>query len=331
MNLARIFDRLKVAPPSRKAVSYWGGIAALVVLAGLPFVIFSLSAPTSEIESGGRHDISGSLASGAHDRTAGPTPSVTPHATPMPDPTTIPDSSSAVMGGRVAPDAGISLPPLPPATAATDYLGMDFDLQCWPSINVIPGRSSIVNCDIRSFHGFSGEIALDCVVEAMTCSVGPSKLQAPAGVDSAGVRVRVTAPENVVVGTKTLSISAVSGESGAAHRGAEVRVTVPPPFSMNCESVDVSIAQGSEGALKCWVAFAEGFSDELKLSVVDSGGARVALDISSLTPVPLQTRSFVVDIPAGPLALGDYVVRVEASSARYRQETAASFQVVPAG
>lgn len=324
MNPARLIPRLRALSPGRSAATFWGAISALVALATLPFLLLAVTAPSSEIEGG--VDGTGPSAS-----ISSATPSAVPATAPAPDVLTGSVAPAPVNPGLVAPTPAVAAPTATrttPAAVAVD-LGADFDIQCWPSLAVVPGASATVECNIPVFNGDGSDISLSCKVEGMDCRLSPDKVKAVEDETATRSRLTVTAPDAAGVGVRTASVVATGGETGSALKQADVEISVPPPFSLSCESIGTSFVKGEDASIGCWISFEQGFSDEVNLAVLDpETGATV--DPATFRPVENQTKTFTIRLDTGGKKAGSHFVRVGASSPKYTVETVTSFELTPA-
>lgn len=320
----RLIPRLRALFPGRSAATFWGAISALVALATLPFLLLAVTAPSSEIE-------------GAVDST-GPAASIS-SATPPAAPATAPSPGDRTGSAEPAPTGPSPVTPTlavapvnqsrtAPAAAAVD-LGADFDIQCWPSLAVVPGASATVECNIPVFNGDGSDISLSCKVEGMDCRLSPDKVKAVEDETATRSRLTVTAPDAAGVGVRTASVVATGGETGSALKQADVEISVPPPFSLSCESIGTSFVKGQDASIGCWISFQQGFSEEVSLAVLDpKDGATV--DPATFRPVENQTKTFTILLDTSGKKAGSHFVRVGASSPKYTVETVASFELMPA-
>jgi hypothetical protein len=310
----------------RNVLAYWAALAGLLLLAGVPVAILSATAPSSQVEDGG-----GLSAISQTVRRSGPTypiDSLTPSPAGSGNPQS-PGSPAPSRGVDVAP--GRSSSAQAPSTQAPANLDAGFGIQCWPDLDVVPGGSATVECNIPLLHGFTGEIGLSCQVAGMSCSLSPNPVMAVADRSAMTTRLTVTAPDASPVGMVLASVSATGGETGSAMKTTDVRVNVPAPFLVRCESVGASFVKGEEAAMKCWISFHGGFQDAVAVTVLDAAGIPVALDTATMAAAPNQTRAFNLQFDTAALAAGVHQVKVGVSSNRYLQEAAAVFSVVPAG
>lgn len=321
------FGKLQVvrraASGGGKALTQWAALAGLLLLAGVPVAILSATAPSTQVENdGGITEISETVRS---DPSKPSDPVFTsPTGSPNPEPPSAPEPSP---GGSVT---AVRIPSGPaPSNLAPANLDAGFGIQCWPDLDVVPGTSATVECNVPLLNGFTGEIDLSCRVAGMSCSLSPNPVVAVANRSAMTTRLTVTAPDSSPVGMVLAAVSATGGETGAAMKTTDVRVNVPSPFLVRCESLGASFEKGEEAAMKCWISFHGGFRDDVVLSVLDASGVPVALDTATMAAAPNQTRAFNLEIDTGALAAGVHQVKVAVSSNRYLQEAAAVFSVVP--
>jgi hypothetical protein len=220
--------------------------------------------------------------------------------------------------------------PQPAAGGAPNARSADFDIQCWPTLAVSPGRSTTVDCNIPVYHGDGSEIALACEVAGMACVMSPNRVQTLEDRRTLTAKLTVSAPASAPVGIRRATVVATGGETGAALEQSEVDVNVPPPFSVSCESIGATFAKGAQARIKCWVTFTEGSGDAVNLSIKDPAKVPAGLDTLTLTPAPNQTKVFSIVLDTNRIDAGNHTVRVGATSPRYEQEAWAIFQVLPA-
>lgn len=323
MNISHLTARWRISSSGKNAGAYWGALALLLLLAGVPFALLSWAAPESRSEGTSDTRIAGSAgnlrpssapgAAAPHIGVEGAVP-----ATPTPQ-------SSAGPAPRIAAERL----PAPAPAAAAKAAETDFGIECWPTLAVVPGGASTISCNVPVFHGDGSDISLTCRAEGMTCHMNPSKVRTTVDNRTLSAQLTVVAPPSAPVGTRKAVAVASGGETGAAVEQAEVDVSIPPPFSVSCESIGAAFAKGAYAEIKCWVAFVEGFSDDVALAVKDSGATSTGLDVDLLRAAPNQTRSFTIGFNTGNLDSGVHAIRVGASSARYQQDSLATFQVLP--
>lgn len=314
----------RAAGRGRKVLTYWAALAGLLLLAGVPVAVLSATAPSTQVEDGGGiTEVSETV------RGSGSADPIDP-AVPSPAGSLNPEAS-----GSPAPSPGVSAAAVrtpsgqAPSNAAPVNLDAGFGIQCWPDLDVVPGGSATVECNIPLLNGFTGEIDLSCRVAGMSCSLSPNPVLAVPNRSAMTTRLTVTAPDSSPVGLVLAAVSATGGETGAATKTTDVRVNVPPPFLVRCESLGASFVKGEEAAMKCWISFHGGFRDDVVLSVLDASGVPVTLDVAKMPAAPNQTRAFNLQIDTAALAAGLHQVKVGVSSNRYLQEAAAVFSVVP--
>lgn len=304
---------------------YWGGLALLVFLAAVPFVLFSVTAPSSEVDR--PVQLSSSSRSLDGDPPSAPSDPSSPAARPV---------AAEAGAASPTPRAAVQAPAGRPARSAASSGGADdradgdFEIGCWPEAAVIPGRSATVDCSVEITNGYDSEISIACRVEGMECAVSPARLQPVPGQDTMPAKLTISAPASAAVGTRLAAVTATGGETGAAQRHADVNVDVPPPFSVSCESVGTSFVVGSQAQVKCWVTFHEGFGDDVSLRLLNGAAVDATLDTTLLSPAPNETRSFVIQVDTAGLANRPYALQVGAASDRYREEATALFQIIPA-
>ena len=259
-----------------------------------------------------------------------------------------PNQSSGLVPSPVSAEAGATAAPLPKPAPPTPAAGntaarapsrsaknaspfnpTDFQVQCWPAMVVLPGRSATVECSVLLVNGYSGEIGLACRVEGMGCAMAPDRVHAVSGQSAMPARLTVTGPASSEVGTRVVSVTATGRGATAPARTAEVKVNVPPPFSVSCESVGASFVKGEKARLKCWVTFVDGSADGVSLSLKKEDGLPAGLDTTTIPPAPNQTRAFMIELDTSELQSRNYVLHVSASSGRYHQDATAVFSVVP--
>jgi hypothetical protein len=314
----------RAAGRGRKVLTYWAALAGLLLLAGVPVAVLSATAPSTQVEDGGGITEASETVPGS-----GSDDPIDP-AVPSPAGSLNPEAS-----GSPAPSPGVSVAAVrtpsgqAPPNAAPANLDAGFGIQCWPDLDVVPGGSATVECNIPLLNGFTGEIDLSCRVAGMSCSLSPNPVVAVPNRSAMTTRLTVTAPESSPVGLVLAAVAATGGETGAAMKTTDVRVNVPPPFLVRCESLGASFVKGEEAAMKCWISFHGGFRDDVVLSVLDASGVPVTLDVAKMPAAPNQTRAFNLQIDTGALAAGLHQVKVGVSSNRYLQEAAAVFSVVP--
>jgi hypothetical protein len=321
MSLGRL-PALRRGEGGRRVLTYWGALGALLVFAGLPLAILSATAPSSQVEGGaGISRIRGIVEDRSGSTSAGTD-------VPSPSTTESPEAELTNPPQQKANGAAIR-PPAPEGPSKAGQAGLDagFEVQCWPDLDVVPGRSASVDCSIPLHNGYTGEISLSCRVAGMSCELNPNRVVAVADRNAMSTRLTVTAPGSASVALVIASVSATEGETGSEMKTADVRVNVPPPFLVRCESVGTSFVRGEPAAMKCWVSFHHGFSDEVALRIVGASGVPAALDTASLAAAPDQTRAFNIEIDTAALAPGIHSVNVEVSSNRYLHEAAAVFSV----
>lgn len=323
MNIAELIAKLRAWSPGRSVAVYWGGLAVLILMAGLPFFLLSATATTSESERPPEGRLSGAVrtSSAASPGTASSTPRAAALA-----PSPSPDGAVAeTPAGEPARAVQALNPGSPPNVREAD-----FDLQCWPTLAVSPGRSATIDCNIPVYSGDGSEIALSCQVAGMNCVMSPDRVQTLEDRRTLTAKLTVSAPVSAAVGLRRATVVAAGGETGAALEQSDVDVNVPPPFSVSCESIGATFARGAEARIKCWVAFLEGAQDVVNLTMRDPGKVAAGLDTSSLTPAPNQTKVFGIVLDTNRIAPGNHTVRLAATTSRYEQEAWAMFEILPA-
>ncbi|HEX2052340.1 MAG TPA: hypothetical protein VHJ78_01260 [Actinomycetota bacterium] len=325
---AELLEKWRAVSPGRSAAVYWGGFAVLAVMAAVPFILLTLTAPSSEVDRPVRLARSSPTVGSSFGE---PAPSITPQASPSAGESGAAASPSPQAGGGPArARASRTLAPADTGPAGSDrFPDGEFDVQCWPTTAVVPGRTSTVDCRVLLTNGYSGDISLGCRIPGMECSLSPDRIHAIPSETAMTTRLTVTAPAGAPVSTRVASVTATGGESGAAQKHADVTVNVPPPFSVSCETVGAFFVQGTKAQVKCWVTFYDWLGRDVSLRLRNGAGVVAALDTSTLAPAPNQTRAFNIDLDTTGLPSRPYVLHVDAVSEPYRQEAAALFQVVP--
>lgn len=321
MNISKLAARWRISSPGNTAATYSVALAILLLLAGVPFVLLSWAAPESKAEGSPATRLTGSLAN---------RPASSPiTAASLPGIDVAPPSPQA--SSSQTPQAAATRAPAPAAAPARSAKGAkaDFEIECWPTLSVVPGGTSTVDCNVPVFNGDGSDISLTCRVDGMTCAISPQKVRTTVDNRTLAAKLTVTAPDSAPVGIRKAVAIASGGETGAAVKQADVDVNVPPPFTVSCESIGAAFSKGADAKIKCWVAFLEGYSEEVALAVKDSGATSAGLDVYSLTVAPNQTRSFTIQLNTRNLESGIHAIRVGASTARYQQDAVASFQVLP--
>lgn len=320
LKFAGLSEKWRALSPGQSAAAYWAGFLVLLMLAGMPFVVLSVTAPSSDTER--EVDVVG---------LSRPAPGPSSPTPGLQSPTAFAEveaPGARPPASRPRPDD--TSPAIDPSLtkAVSDFRGSDFQVQCWPAMTVLPGASSTVDCSILLSRGFSSVISLTCRVAGMSCAMSPDVIKPVNDVDMITTRLTVTAPEGVPVGTRPVSVTAAGGRAGAPLKQADVDVNVPPPFSMSCESVGVSFQQGEIATLKCWVTFLDGSPEDVALSIKNGAGLPAGLDVKTLSPVPNQTKAFTIELDTDALDSRTYSLLVGASSPRYQQDATARFDVV---
>lgn len=326
MNISDLAARWRISSPGKNAAAYWGALAILVLLAGVPFVLLSWAAPESEAERSSDTRLaasSGNLRPASSPSPAASLPGTDAAAAPTPSPQV--DSSPA-------PQAAAARVPAPaasaPAKAAAKAAEADFEIECWPTLAVVPGGTTTIDCNVPVFNGDGSDISLTCSVQGMACRMSPEKVRTTVDNRTLSAKLTVVAPASAPVGVRKAVAVASGGETGAAVKQAEVDVNVPPPFTVSCESIGAAFAKGADAKIKCWVAFLDGFTDDVSLAVKDSGATSAGLDVYNLRVAPNQTRSFTIQFSTASLDSGIHTIRVGASSVRYQQDSVAAFQIL---
>lgn len=326
MNFSDLAARWRISSPGKNAAAYWGSLAILLLLAGVPFVLLSWAAPESKSERPSDTRLAGSVG----------------NLRPASSPSTVASPPGNDVAAATTPSPPGSLTPTPQGTTArvpepvaaapakaAKAAKADFEIECWPTLAIVPGGTATINCNVPVFNGDGSDISLTCRVEGMTCQMTPEKVRTTVDNRTLAAKLTVIAPESAPVGIRKAIAVASGGETGAAVKQAEVDVNIPPPFTVSCESIGAAFAKGADAKIKCWVAFLEGFSDDVALAVKDSGETSAGLDVHVLPVAPNQTRSFTIQFNTGSLDAGIHSIRVGASSVRYQQDSVASFQVLP--
>jgi hypothetical protein len=323
MNISELTARWRISSPGNSAATYSVALTILLLLAGVPFLLLSWAAPESEAERSPDTRLTGSL--GNLRPASSPTAAVSLPGVDIAAPPSPQASSSET------PQVAATHAPAPaPAAPAKGAKGAeaDFEIECWPTLSVVPGGTSTVDCNVPVFNGDGSDISLSCSVDGMTCSMSPGKVRTTVDNRTLAAKLTVTAPGSAPVGIRKAVAIASGGETGAAVKQADVDVNVPPPFTVSCESIGAAFSRGADAKIKCWVAFLEGYSEEVALAIKDSGATSAGLDVQSLGVAPNQTRSFTIQLNTGSLESGIHAIRVGASTARYQQDAVAAFQVL---
>lgn len=322
LNTAELIAKWRALSPGKSVAIYWGGLALLVLMAGVPFFLLSATATTSEAERSSDSRLTGAVGASSTttpDALSSPSFSAGSSASPSPDGTVI----QTPVGGPVRP--------LPAnAVASADDRGADFDIQCWPTLAVSPGRSTTIDCNIPVYNGDGSEIALACQVTGMACVMSPDRVQPLEDRRTLTAKLTVSAPASAPVGLRRATVVATGGETGASLEQADVDVNVPPPFSVSCESIGATFVQGAEARIKCWVTFMEDSDDVVSLSIKDPGRVAAGLDALTLTGTLNQTKVFSIVLDTERIAPGNHSVRLGATTPRYEQEAWALFEIRPA-
>lgn len=322
MNTAELIAKWRALSPGRSVAVYWGGLAALVLMAGLPFLFLSATATTSEAERPSPSRAAGSVGASSTLRpNAFSSPSLAAGSAATPNPDNAVARTFSDEQARQQPADG---------APASNVKGADFDIQCWPTLAVSPGRSTTIDCNIPVYHGDGSEIALSCQVAGMACAMSPDRVQALEDRRTLSAKLTVTAPTSAPVGLRRATVVATGGETGAALEQSDVDVNVPTPFSVSCESIGATFVKGTDARIKCWVTFMEGADDVVSLSIKDPAKVAAGLDTLSLPPAPNQTKVFSIVLDTNRITPGNHTVRVGATSPRYEQDAWAIFQVLPA-
>ena len=323
MNTGDVVAKWRAMSPGKGAAAFWGALTALLLLAALPLVLLSMTAPSSKAEKpleDGRR-----LAASARNAAPDSSPSTVPSLPGIDD-----AGSKPPVPQRPATPGAPALSTLVTPAAADHVRATDFDLQCWPTMSVVPGTSSTIDCDVSGFNGDGTEISLTCRAEGMVCRMSPETVKDVKDNRTVVAKLTVTAPGSASVGTYTAKAMAAGGETGAALEETEVDVSVPPPFSVSCESIGAAFEKGADARIKCWVAFQEGSADDVALTIKNPREVPATLDVAAVRGVPNQTRSFTILLSTEQLESRSYMVRITASSLRYSQEAGALFQILPA-
>jgi hypothetical protein len=323
MNISELAARWRTSSPGNSAATYSVALAILLLLAGVPFVLLSWAAPDSKAERSPDTRLTGSLGN--------PRPASSPSAIASLPGVDVAAPPSPQASSSQNPQVAATRAPAPAAAApAKGAKGAeaDFEIECWPTLSVVPGGTSTVDCNVPVFNGDGSDISLSCRVEGMTCAMSPEKVRTTVDNRTLAAKLTVVAPESAPVGIRKAVAIASGGETGAAAKQADVDVNIPPPFTVSCESIGAAFAKGADAKIKCWVAFLEGYSEDVALAIKDSGATSAGLDVQSLRVVPNQTRSFTIQLNTGNLESGIHAIRVGASTARYQQDAVAAFQVL---
>lgn len=323
MNISKLAARWRILSPGNSAATYSVALAILLLLAGVPFVLLSWAAPESKAERSPDTRLTGSLGN------LGPDSS--PSAVASLPGVDLAEPPSPQASSSQSPQVAATRAPAPAAAPAKSAKSAkaDFEIECWPTLLVVPGGTSTIDCSVPVFNGDGSDISLTCRVEGMTCAMSPQKVRTTVDNRTLAAKLTVAAPESAPVGILKAVAIASGGETGAAVKQAAVDVNVPPPFSVTCESIGAAFSKGADAKMKCWVAFLEGYSEEVALAIKDSGATSAGLDVYALNVAPNQTRSFTIQLNTGNLESGIHAIRVGASTARYQQDAVAAFQVLP--
>jgi hypothetical protein len=325
MNISELAARWRISSPGNSVATYSVAFAILLLLAGVPFVLLSWAAPESKAERSPDTRLTGSLGNN-------PRPASSPSAVGSLPGVDVAAPPSPQVSSSQTPQVAATRAPAPAAAApakAAKGAEADFEIECWPTLSVVPGGTSAVDCNVPVFNGDGSDISLSCRVEGMTCSMSPEKVRTTVDNRTLAAKLTVVAPASAPVGIRKAVAIAGGGETGAAAKQADVDVNVPPPFTVSCESIWAAFAKGADAKIKCWVAFLEGYSENVALAIKDSGATSAGLDVHSLSVAPNQTRSFTIQLNTGSLESGIHAIRVGASTARYQQDAVAAFQVLP--
>ncbi len=322
MNISELAARWRISSPGNSAATYSVALAILLLLAGVPFVLLSWAAPESKAERSPDTRLTGSL---------GLRPASSPSAAASLPGFDVAAPPSPQASSGQTPQVATIRPPVPAAAApAKGAKGAeaDFEIECWPTLSVVPGGTSTIDCNVPVFNGDGSDISLTCRVDGMTCAMSPEKVRTTVDNRTLAAKLTVVAPESAPVGIRKAVALASGGETGAAAKQADVDVNIPPPFTVSCESIGAAFSKGADAKIKCWVAFLEGYSEDVALTIKDSGATSAGLDVNALSVAPNQTRSFTIQLNTGSLESGIHAIRVGASTARYQQDAVAAFQVL---
>lgn len=325
MNITDLAARWRPSSPAKSAVTYSAALFILLLLAGVPFLLLSWAAPESKAERPSDTRLAGSggnLRPVASPSAVASLPGLETSASTTPSPQ-VPASPSSQQAAARQP-APVAAP-----VKAGEAAEADFGIECWPTLVVVPGGTTTIACSIPVFNGDGSDISLNCRVEGMTCSMSPEKVRTTGENRTLAARLTVAAPESAPVGIRKAVAIASGGETGAAVKQADVDVSIPPPFTVSCESIGATFSKGSDAKIMCWVAFLEGFGDDVHLAIKDSGATSASLDVHMLDVAPNQTRSFTIRFNTGTLNSGIHTIRVGVSSVRHHQDAVAAFQVLP--
>lgn len=326
MLFARFAAWWRSMSPGGSAAAQIGGVVFLLLLGITPFAWLSITAPSEYVEDPRSPEIIVMHhAPGPADPEEPPVdPAETGAAALLENPEPVrrppPESPPPV---RAGPPAGHS------GQSGSDFRGADFDLQCWPVASVIPGRSATVDCVVPVHNGFDSQIQLECRIQGMECSFSPDVVQPAADLANLYTKLVIAAPASAEVGDHAVSVAARAQDRHGTTRESRVKVSVPPPFTVACESVGATFIQGEGGAMKCWVSFLDGFSDEVAIRIADSAGVPATLEATALAPAPNQTLAFNIEVDTERLDARVYVLQVEAASPRYQQQAPAVLRVLP--
>lgn len=214
MNISDLAGRWRAALPGKSAAAFWGSLALLLLLAGIPLVLLALTAPQSKAE---RQVETGRLAAAARNMGAVTSPSAGASLPGV-------DEAAPTSPG---PEASAGLTPQSSRAGQPEYRSAapveaaktaraDFEIECWPTLLVVPGGSTTINCNVPVFNGDGSEISLVCRVEGMTCGMSPDKVRTQSGNRTLAATLTVTAPDSAPVGVRKAVAIAGGGETGVA-------------------------------------------------------------------------------------------------------------------
>ncbi len=216
----------------------------------------------------------------------------------------------------------------------------DFGVAPNPSSLSIPqGSNGNSTITVSSINNFAGAITLSASPSPMgpVTSFSPNPVMVSSGTPATS-KLTISIPASTSTGSYSITVTGTNGSASGTHStNISVSVVSPssPTFSINSSPTSLTVAQGSSGTTSITLTSLNSFSGTVNLMVaVSPSSPQVSLNPSSVTLMSSGSASSTLTVSTAtsgrystPVALGNYVVNVTASSGSVSHSTTVSLTV----